>query len=386
MKPIYFDNAATSYPVSAEVTKAVELFLRGPFGNPGRSGHDPAINTSEAIYNIRKDLCLFFGVNSPENAAFTYNATSALNEAILGSASAIAAVKGWGFNVITSVWEHNSILRPLYALKDGYNIDIKFISAPFSNRDAVISQLMSLADKQTGMICLSACTNTTGETSPYCEIGEIAKRLDIPFILDGSQAAGHFPFSLPDSGADILCVPGHKGLLGIMGCGAMILSDTSRIMPDSTMFGGSGVNPQLHTMPQEPPERFEAGTPGVPAIIALGKGIELINRTGTDSIRKHEADLTHFIYDQLSEMKSIRLYSPDCGGSIILFNTKMSCEIACDMLNSRGICVRGGMHCAPKAHTAIKTSSNGAVRISVGISNTIKEAQYLVNEIRNLFE
>ena len=182
---------------------------------------------------------------------------------------------------------------------------------------------------------------------------------------------------------DALCVPGHKGLYGPQGCGALLLGEN--IMLDTLTEGGNGVSSLEGKMPELPPERYEAGTLPTPAIAGLCEGIREVRALGTDKIRSHEAALFRYARSKLSEIGGIKMYAPDAEGSVLLFNSeKLPSDELGELLNKSGICIRTGYHCAALAHKTLGTPSGGAARISFGIYNTFEDIDALCKALENI--
>ena len=202
--------------------------------------------------------------------------------------------------------------------------------------------------------------------------------------MDASQSAGHLPINMADSRIDVLCAPGHKGLMGIQGCGFMILGDG--IKAETLVEGGSGVDSLNSDMPDASPERFEAGTLPTPAIVGLSEGIKFLASLSTDEISKHDSRLFEMLVDRLCtyhELKA-KIYASDSAGAVMLFNLSgHSPDEVGRYLSKRNICVRSGYHCAPLGHKTLGTPKGGAIRISFGIFNRVYELDILIKALRD---
>ncbi len=367
---IYADNAATSWPkpplVTREMIRSIELYG----ANPGRSSHKMSREAESMVYNCRKAVAALFNAQ-PENIIFTQNATHALNIAILGSVFS-------GGHIVISDIEHNSVYRPVLASGCSYSV----LKTNAENDDITLSNLRKILRPDTAMIAVTAAGNLTGQRLPVSKIGEIAKERGILFIVDASQAAGHFGIDVKRDNIDILCAPGHKGLLGPQGSGIMVLTDK---MPQPIMFGGSGSMSVLPNMPENPPERFEAGTLNTPAIAGLYRGVEYIKSVGIENIEKHENCLACQIYEGLSKLPKIKLIGDYPQSGLVAFNIEgQSSEAVALTLSECGVMVRGGLHCSPLAHRKFDTSDMGAVRISLGCFNTEAQVKKILQIIKNL--
>ncbi len=357
---IYFDNAATSFPKPPSVMREIYFCLKNYSGNPGRSGHRLSIAAAEKIYETREILSEHFGISCPENIIFTYNATYALNIAIM------AKIKPFS-HVITSDIEHNAVIRPLERLSRECGVSY----SRFSSSGDIKNNIRSLIKPNTKAIVSTLASNVTGRCIPIEILSSTAKEFGLILIVDASQSAGHENINLNITPCDAFCAPGHKGLYGIQGSGFVYFSSSDDISP--FIVGGSGTNSKSRDMPDMLPEKFEAGTLSTPTIAALYAGVRFVNSVGIDDIKEKEYLLAKSLKEGLSLIKGVSLY--DSCGSIILFNLiGIKEDVVCSELDKEGICVRGGLHCAPDAHRLIGTYDTGAVRLSLSYFNTKNEA------------
>lgn len=373
---IYLDNAATSYPKPVNVINAVNDSLMR-CGNPGRSGHELSIYSAKAVYTCRETICSFFNFGYPENIVFTYNTTYALNMAIKGLVSD-------GDEIVISNLEHNSVLRPVFELsKEERNISHKTFNALGTDEKILLDFRNTLSEK-TKLCVITMCSNVTGKILPYKEIGEICKEKGIKLIFDAAQCAGLIPIDLSSLYFSAVCFAGHKSLYGIMGSGFCIFS--KGIEPISIIQGGNGVESILPYQSGLLPERLEAGTVGVPGIIALDEGLRHIMQVGLNHIYDKCSYLESRLTKALSETSGVTLYGKTANKvSTVLFNIDgIPSEDAASLLSSRGICVRAGLHCSPLAHKALGTQQLGAVRASISHFNSGEDIDALTKEIKNI--
>lgn len=359
---IYLDNAATSFPKPRAVRDEVMLCLSEYCGNAGRGAHALALTSAEIIYDCRRAICELFDAPGPQNVIFTSGATMALNIAING-------LGNLGGHVICSNLEHNSVRRPLLELSSLGRISFSLFNAYNVTQEKMLSEIRSQIRRDTVAVICTAAPNTVSSHIPIARIGELCRQCGLLFIVDGAQAAGHIELTLEGSHIDALCVPGHKGLLGPQGVGALILSD--RFSPSPILFGGSGSTSTSPKMPTEMPERLEAGTLPTPSIAGLLRGVEAVGALGVGEIYKHSCVLFAKCAKMLERIPGCRIYQPQSCGSVLSFNLEgMSSEAVAQMLSERGICVRGGLHCAPWAHRAMGTLDGGTVRTSFSYFNS----------------
>ena len=305
---------------------------------------------------------------------FTKNTTEALNLAIKGVLEA-------GDHVITTSMEHNSVLRPLKAL-ERKGVTQSVIRA---DREGCVkaSDIEKAIRPNTRLIAVTAASNVTGTKMPLAEIGEIAKKRGILFLVDGAQGAGAAEIDTEKMNINLLAFPGHKSLLGPQGTGALYTDINTKLK--HLMEGGTGTESKSRVQPCEFPEGYEAGTINAPAIIGLGYSAEFVDKIGTDVIGKYEESLIEWLDQRLDEMDFVVRYGP-CAGrktGISLFNIKgIPAEEVTEILSREfEIAVRGGFHCAGLAHKTIGTWDQGAVRVSVGPFNTKGDMEKITDAI-----
>ncbi len=375
---IYMDNSATSYPKPASVIRAVKRSLTQYGSNPGRGSFKSSVKASEALFGAREALAELVGT-LPENIVFTYNATYALNMAILGTVKA-------GMTVAYDPFAHNSVLRPLYALEER-GARICPLKADLLRDSVIISSLESVADK-IDVLVLTHTSNVTGKVLPVKRLARICKRHGVKVILDASQAIGSHRIDMRECGIDILASSGHKGLYGIMGSGFLAALEGCDI-PDAVIRGGSGILSLDRDMPPFLPERLEAGTVGMPSVISMKAGAEYIKAVTVDEIAGHERELRCRLLEGLSVIKGIRLYNADVNAvSIALFDfNNISGAEAAGLLDSEGIALRSGFHCAPRVHSMLaegRPEYDGALRLSVGYFNTRRECDRVLTAVNKI--
>lgn len=367
---LYFDNAATSFPKPECVTEAVGRSFAGFGGNPGRSSHRLSLDSALEVYSARCSLSELFGAK-PQHTVFTYNTTYALNTAI--KASYI-----YGTHILISDLEHNSVLRPVASVTGNSFATYSYFDSvpdlpPSQREHAVISSIRTKMKPLTKTLVCTARSNVSGLEMPIRAIGRFCRENDIYFIVDGAQSAGFDRINVEEDYIDALCVPGHKGLYGPMGTGAIIFSEHGANSGRLSTFieGGNGYNSLDIRMPDELPEKLESGTLGVNVISGLKAGTEYVKSIGIERIHDAETALIEKAYKRIVFNRRITVYGYTKTSPILLFNVngKTSEEVA-TALDFAGICVRSGYHCAPLAHKRIGTPPGGAVRLSVGVRNT----------------
>ena len=363
---IYFDNAATGGFKPYSVTQTVTTVINFLSANPGRSGHRLSITGAKILSDCRSIIAETFNCSS-ERVIFTKNCTEALNLAIFGT------VKKYG-HIITTVFEHNSVLRPLYSLKKQGLIDLSIVSA--TDEETLVSRIEKEIRPETYLIVCTCASNVTGFVLPIARIGDIAKKHRLLYFLDGAQGAGHFPIDMKDLNASALALAGHKGLYGIMGSGALLISDELEISPMT--FGGTGNETFNTDMPLTYPEHLEAGTLNLPAIASLLEGVRYV-KNNISTFSEILYSYTTRLITSLSQIDGIKVYSkPNCVGIVSLAIDNKPSDQVSDLLNSEyDVAVRGGWHCAPLIHKNLNTHNDGLVRVSLAPQNTFREIEYL---------
>ena len=365
---IYFDNAATGGFKPDGVISATYAALNHS-ANPGRSGHKLSLACLERVYATRKLLCEFFGAYSYDRVIFTKNCTEALNIAILGTIKE-------GDEVVTTVAEHNSVLRPLEYLK-GKGVTVFY--APLTEEGEVDADaLINLVTEKTRAVIITLASNVTG-TMPDIKKVKSALPESCLLICDGAQACGHFEVNMKEAGIDALAVAGHKGMLGIQGSGALLFSE--RMNPSPVLFGGTGSESYNLNMPDFYPDALESGTLSYPAIISLGEGA-LYLMLNMQINRQKVEKLTAYLCENLAKMEGVKLYSKPNPCGIVSFSLdNMQSEIVASELSEKyGICVRGGLHCAPLMHQALQ--SDGLVRASISAFNSQNECEIFIKSVK----
>lgn len=370
---IYLDNAATTFPKPIQVTDTVRKAMTHIGGNPGRGSHRLSQEAGELIFDTRIQAAEMFGASS-ENVVFTSNATQALNYAIKGLASK-------GCHILLDNLSHNAVYRPVIALARE-NICTYDIYDSRGNSNDVLNSIRQKLRHNTTIIIATHQSNISSKVLPIMEIGHFCKSHGIFFIVDASQSAGHIPINFKQDSISALCLPGHKGLFGPMGVGMLISSGDVKFK--TIIEGGAGISSLDAVMPDELPERLEAGTLPLPAIAGLSAGIKWVKEIGEEKIHSYESMLTSIFVREAQHLHRVVIHG-DTGGSVVSFTVEglLPSQVG-EHLSSRGICVRTGYHCAPLAHKAVGTHENGSVRIGVSYMNRPSDIYALLEVLKEL--
>lgn len=377
---IYLDNAATSYPKPACVLRRTNLAIFSPLGNPGRSGHEAGRRSAEEIFRARENIARLLGLGKSENVIFTGGATTALNLAILGSVEEVQKRTAVPL-VVTSCFEHNSVLRPLFRLERKGQIRLKILSP---QKDGSFSP-RELLSPPPDILVLTLKSNVTGRCFPLKSISRLLSPYGTLIIGDGAQAVGGAGATFSETGVHILCAPGHKGLFGIMGAGFMALSEDCPLIPEAILTGGAGTDSFSEDMPLYLPERLEAGTLPVPAIISMSAGAEHLMATGVENITFQEKECKRYLLRGVRMLKNYTLYEPYFEtGPLLINRIGLPSEEAAAKLSDLGLCIRGGFHCAPLAHRFLGTEESGALRLSPGPYTTKEELDQALEMLESI--
>ncbi len=377
---IYLDNGATSYPKPPEVMETMIDVMANYCANPGRSGHFMASRTAQEIFRTRLSVARLFNIEDPGRIIFTKNCTEAINMGLKG-------ILKPGDHVVTSSMEHNSVLRPLYRLKED-GVETSVVRGDMYGRISP-EKVRKAIRRNTRLIVITSASNVTGTKAPLEEIGRIALRNGILFMVDGAQGAGHMEIDVKRQHIDILAAPGHKGLMGPQGTGFLYIRNELSLKPVSE--GGTGTRSAELRQPVDFPEGYEAGTVNSPGIIALGAAVRVISKIGVDVIEEHERRLTEKLQQGLSEIKRVKIYGPEDTHektAVVAINIEgVDCEEAASILNDRyGIAVRAGFHCSGAAHETIGTGRIGCIRLCPGLYTTEKEIDETIKAIGEVAE
>lgn len=383
----YFDNAATSFPKPDTVPVAMAEFLRTLAVNPGRSGYDLSVVAGQQIDAVRGRLARFFNnpASDPNRSIFTANATDALNLAIQG-------VCRPGDHVLTSVLDHNSVLRPLHEMARQGIISWDRVGCDSQARIDP-GQLALLLRPNTRLVVLPHASNVFGRLQPIAAIGRICRERGILMLLDAAQTAGALPIDMEAMKVDLLAFTGHKGLLGPTGTGGLLVGPGVPIR--STRWGGTGVRSSVPGHLDEFPFRLEAGTLNAVGIMGLAAGLDWVTAQGMENILDHERALARRFLEQILVIPGVKVHGlgPDPDPELdkdqlavisLTLDGKDPATVGMFLDADHDIAVRTGLQCAPLAHEALGTSPQGTVRFSFGPFNTPAQIDQAAQALKSL--
>lgn len=369
MSAIYLDNAATSFPKPPSVAEAMLRYMQEIGASVNRGVYASAQETGMTSLLLRENLCRLFHHSDPSHCVLTSGNTMGLN----------MILRGWlrpGDHCLVSAIEHNAVMRPLQALAaDG----VAFDRVPCDRQGRMDPEdLRRMIRPNTRLVLITHASNVGGGVQDAEAVGDICRDRGIPFALDAAQTAGHWEIDFDRWGLSALSVPGHKGLMGPSGIGALLLSQDFARELRPIVTGGTGSASDLELQPMYMPDRFESGTPNLPGIYGLEAAVSFILHTGTAALQAHETALTTRLLAQLLEIPHICLAGPwelanRVGVVSVDFQKVDNAEAAFRLEDAYGILTRCGLHCAPAAHKTLGTFPQGTVRLSFGWFTTPEE-------------
>ncbi|MFI4854056.1 MAG: aminotransferase class V-fold PLP-dependent enzyme [Phycisphaerales bacterium JB065] len=401
---VYFDNAATSFPKPASVVRAMTDYATRLGASPGRGAYREAQESAQILSRCREAIRKLLNARSAEHVIFTLNTTDALNLAIKGLLLPRLAT-GESVHVVTTAMDHNSVLRPLNAL--------------ISQFDGLLTQTIVEADSQTGLVDPEAvrrairpdtrlvavvhASNVTGSLQPIAAIGAVCRAMAVPLLVDAAQSAGHIPVDMQGMNIDLLAAPGHKGLLGPLGTGVLVMRPGMERMIHTTREGGTGSISEQPIHPLEMPDKYESGSHNTMGIAGLLAGVEYLLERGMDDLARHERELSEQflrgIHDSSGHLlPGLRLLGPPgvadrVGVFAVTVDGMSPLELAQELESRFGVLTRPGLHCAPHAHETMRTDPEsvgaemaGACRFSLGPFLSVQDVKYATDALAQICE
>lgn len=367
---IYLDNASTTHKKPRSVLKSVRRGLTSLSVNAGRGGYDLSIKAGQEVYNTRAIISDFLHNDTPENVIFTGSCTQAINLGLRGS------VKPHG-HIITTTFEHNSVLRTLEYMRKKYDVSYSIIEP----KSMVITkeEILAKIRPNTYMIAVNHRSNVLGVTQDIEMIGKICKEKKLIFFVDGAQSIGHTKINMQKWNINMMSLAGHKGTFAPQGIGALILNN---IKINPIIFGGTGTYSESINQPTDAPEGLESGTLSLTNILGLQAGVKFAIKN-SEKIRSKIEKLSTILYTGLKQNPQVIVYSPKENGGVISFNIKgkTSSEVSDILSEKYHICTRSGLHCAPLVHKYKNTLSLGMVRVSLSLFNSYRDITKLIKAV-----
>ncbi len=368
---IYLDNAATSWPKPECVYEAVDRFQRELGAPSGRSAYAEAVEASQIVDRARRGVAALIGARDSRQVVFGYSGTDALNLAVHG-------VVRPGDHVVTTVCEHNSVLRPLRALAETVGVDVSY--APCDGQGFVDpDDVRKLLRPTTRLVAVVHASNVTGAVQPVADIGDLARERGALMLVDAAQTIGHEPIDVGAINVDLLAAPGHKGLLGPLGVGVLYIRPGVERELTPLRYGGTGTQSDDDRQPDSLPDKYEPGNHNVPGLAGLVAAVDCLQSRTLAAMEAHHQSLAARLLAGLHGINGLAVYGPRTAErrtSVVSLNIEDydPQELAALLDASHGVQCRAGLHCAPRMHAALGTMERGGtVRLSPGHATTLDE-------------
>ena len=367
MRRIYLDNSATSFPKPSGVTDAMVAFARDCGASAGRGAYAEAKQCEMIIANCRRRVAQLINAEAPERIVFAMNCSEGLSIAIRGLLNTALP----GSHAIATAMEHNSVLRPLNALRDQTGLVPQFIPCDGGSGLVDPDDVRRAIRPETKLIACVHVSNVTGTMQPIHEVARIARERDIPCLIDAAQSAGHVEIDVQAPGADFVAFPGHKALLRPLGVGVLYVRPGAEENLATMKEGGTGTISEQAVQPRTMPDKYEIGSHNAIGLAGLSEGVAWVLERGVAELRDHDRGLCELFIELTGGVEHLTVYGPkepDLRAGVFSVNLPGlgPRELAACLERDFGICVRPGVHCAPLAHETIGTHPSGTCRFSFG--------------------
>lgn len=380
---LYCDNAATSYPKPPGVLEAVCDFLSRVGASAGRGAYREAIESGRVLERCRNAVRGLFGARTADTVIFTLNGTDALNLALKGALRE-------GDHAVTTWMDHNSVLRPLSALESARSVRWTAVRADPHTSLVSVDDVAIALRRETRLVALNHVSNVTGAIQPLDAIAHLCRERGVLLLVDAAQSAGHLPIDLSKTPIDLLAAPGHKGLLGPLGTGLLVIRAGLENALTTFREGGTGSRSEEPIQPSDAPDKFEAGSHNAVGLAGLLAGLAWIEQRGVPALRAHEIELMERLMPRLDRCDGLRWFGPrDASQRVGVFSVRLDGlppeELSTLLEQEFGILSRSGLHCAPFAHRTIGThDSGGTTRLSLGPLHTLAHADQIAEALASL--
>ncbi|MFG0328856.1 MAG: aminotransferase class V-fold PLP-dependent enzyme [Phycisphaerales bacterium] len=382
---IYLDNAATSFPKPPEVYEAMARYARDLGASPGRGAYRESREAGALLDECRSRINTLINGAASDHVVFTLNCSDALNIAIKG----IVHPKASSRHIVTTVMAHNSVLRPFNALVAGGVAEQTLVRCDPETGLVDPGEIERAIRVDTGLVAVEHASNVTGTLQPVGDIGRICRARGVPLLVDAAQSVGHLPVDVVGMYIDLLAMPGHKGLLGPLGTGALYIRPELAHSMRTIREGGTGSVSEHDTQPEFMPDKFEPGSHNAIGLIGLSAALQWILDRGVDRLWDHELRLINRALAGLSDLaatRRVKLFGPQtaenrCGVFSIRVDGLSPDKLARE-LESRGVLSRAGLHCAPRAHALLGTAKDGGTtRLSLGPFCTLEHVDHAIQAV-----
>lgn len=370
---IYLDNSSTTHKKPLGVKLSQSMGITKYSINPNRAGYKQAINLSEKIFNCRELLAQKTNT-TPDQIIFTSGCTMALNMAIFGTAKKNG-------HIITTIFEHNSVLRALERIKETNGITYTTLT-PNKNGQILASEISKAIRSNTYMIIINHTSNVTGATQNIEAIGKICKKHNLIFLVDCAQSMGHEKIDMIKMNINMLSIAGHKGLYAPTGIGVLAINNTN-VKP--LLYGGTGTYSESTKQPLDYPDGLESGTHNVSGILGLYSGLKFVNKH-QNKINKKITNLTKYLLTEMNKIKNVEIFNHSEKSGVISFTVKnLDSNTVSNILDEKfNITTRSGLHCAPLVHRYFKTLKSGMTRVSLSYFNSKKDVKKFIEALKKI--
>ncbi len=379
----YFDNSATSHPKPPGVLAAVQDYFENVHASAGRGAYEEARTSERILESCRAAVHNLFNCKPRDHVIFTLNGTDALNMVIKG-------VVRPNDHVVTTCMDHNSVLRPLSALEQQRGI--RWTALPVDPHTTRLDprQLAEAIRPETRLVAVNHASNVTGVLQPIDDVARICRERGVPCLIDAAQSAGHVPIDFGSLPVDYLALPGHKGLMGPLGTGVLVVRDGAAQFMETTREGGTGSVSESATQPDDLPDRFEAGSHNAVGLAGLLASVEWILDQTVAALRTHELALCGRLIERLNAIDGLAWFGPrDVQHRVGVFSVRLDGleppELSVILEREFGILSRSGLHCAPLAHRTIDTlERGGTTRLSLGAFTTAADVDAVADALADI--
>lgn len=380
----YFDNAATSHPKPDCVLEAIVAFCESCGASPGRGAYREAIEASDVLRDARSSVAELAGAGVDDHVIFTLNCSDSLNLAIVGTANYWAR-RGEAVHVVTTAMDHNSVLRPLRELA-GSGVTTTIVAADAAG---VVDpgDIAAAIDPETRLVAVAHGSNVCGSVQDVEAIAAACRSRGVPLLVDAAQTLGHWPIDVSAMEIDLLAFPGHKGLLGPLGTGGLVMRSGSEATIAPLRCGGTGSESDADVQPRRLPDRYEPGSHNMVGIAGLAASTRWILEIGVDALHARQQALIGLVLELIGPIAGVRLVGPvdaaqRVGVFSLVFEGRCPLDAALALEHLAGIRCRAGLHCAPHAHGALGTDTiGGTVRCSLGPFHDQQDIERLIDAV-----
>ena len=364
---IYLDNAATSFPKPPEVMEAMVDFARNCGASAGRGAYAEAKACEQMLHTCRVRLARLIGAEGPQRIVFAMNCSEALVIVIRGLLNTAPR----GSEAITTAMEHNSVLRPLNALAEQTGLVVRIV--PCDSRTGLVDpdDIRRAITPRTRLIACQHASNVTGTLQPIAAVAALAREAGVPCLIDAAQSAGHVPLDVRALGADFVAFPGHKGLLGPLGTGALYVRPGMEDHLPTMKEGGTGTISEQPVQPASMPDKYEIGSHNAVGLAGLSEGAAWLLDRGVERIAAQERAMCRLFLELTAGVEPLTVYGPtNLDDRMGVFSVNLAGwgpgELSAALETDFGVLTRAGVHCAPLAHRTIDTYPTGTCRFSFG--------------------